>query len=576
MNTNFFTNFKKMCTYINIRENKLQLFIYFLISVLEALLYAFLPLFSAKIIINITNGVIKQIFLSAIIIFFAESLLYVIKYLKGIFYEKIYQQAITSIQAKLAKEILDIKQIEIDKNTSGIFLERLNKDTAEVATVVMDYMYYLSSSLSNIGILFAIFALNKYLFIYSIFTAVISFVINQKRLNCQYTTYKKLRKLQDSKTSLTSEVVKGIKEIKNLNAKDGILQTIQNSILHTSKKEIEIMNIKRNYILLDNVVKSLSDFFFIIISCMLYSKSKLAIPVFIILYNYQPKIKKLLDGIVEIIEYNKRFNVSANRINELLDSSIFPKENYGTTNLAKLSGNIVFSNVSFGYSEDKMVLKNINLEIKPNQKVAFVGKTGCGKTTIFNLITKLYDVTSGNIYMDGQDLNELTCNSIRNNISVIPQNPYFFNFSIKENLSLLNENISEEKIKEACCLADIDTYIESLQDSYDTVIGENGCMLSGGQKQRLAIARALLKNSSILLLDEATSALDNETQSQINKVIDNLKKDHTILIIAHRLSTILDCDQIFVVDNGKIIASGTHEYLLENCSTYLKLYKKLK
>lgn len=576
MNTNFFTNFKKICLYINAKQNKFQLFIYFLIGVLETLIYALLPLFSAKIILNITNGIVNQIFFSAIIILFTELLLYITNYLKGILYEKIYQQSLINIQIKLAKEILDIKQIEMDKNTSGIFIERLNKDTAEVATVVMDYMYYFSSSISNIGILFAIYALNKYLFVYSLFTAIISFFINTKRLNCQYTTYKKLRKLQDSKTSLTSEVVKGIKEIKNLNAKDNILKTIKNSILHTSKKEIEIMNIKRNYIFLDNSIKSLSDFLFIILSCILYSKSMLTIPVFIILYNYQPKIKKLLNGIVEIIEYNKRFTVSANRINELINSSIFPKENYGITQLTKLSGNIIFDNVSFSYTRNKNVLKNINFKIKPYQKVAFVGKTGSGKTTIFNLITKLYDITSGKIYIDGQNLNNLTCNTIRNNISVIPQNPYFFNFSIKENLSLLNENISIEKIKEACKLANIDEYISSLPDKYDTIIGENGCMLSGGQKQRLAIARALLKDSNILLLDEATSALDNETQSQINIAIENLKKDHTILIIAHRLSTILDCDQIFVAENGEIIASGSHEFLLENCPNYLKLYKKLK
>ena len=176
--------------------------------------------------------------------------------------------------------------------------------------------------------------------------------------------------------------------------------------------------------------------------------------------------------------------------------------------------------------------------------------------------------------MDGVDINDLTCSTIRDNMSIITQNPYIFNFSIKDNLLLAREGATMKDIRKACQMACIDDYIMSLPDEYETKVGENGVILSGGQKQRLAIARALLMKTEIILFDEATSALDNETQSQIQEAINNLKGEYTILIVAHRLSTIIESDKIFVVDDGKIIDSGSHKELLKRCDFYRNLYDK--
>jgi len=216
----------------------------------------------------------------------------------------------------------------------------------------------------------------------------------------------------------------------------------------------------------------------------------------------------------------------------------------------------------------------MNFEIKPNEKVAFVGKSGAGKTTIFSLITKLYSLNEGKILLDGYNIDDLTCDSLRNNMSIITQNPYIFNLTVKENLLLAKENASMKEIRTACKMACIDDFIMTLSDKYDTMLGENGIILSGGQKQRLAIARALLMKTEIILFDEATSALDNETQESINQAIENLKGEYTILIIAHRLSTVIDCDKIFVVDKGKITDSGSHKELLKNSNSYKSLYEK--
>ena len=202
-----------------------------------------------------------------------------------------------------------------------------------------------------------------------------------------------------------------------------------------------------------------------------------------------------------------------------------------------------------------------------------MGKSGAGKTTIFNLLCKMYDVDSGSIMIDGVEIKKLDKDSIRGNITIISQNPYIFNMSIKDNLRLVKSNLTNKEMKEACKLACLDEFINSLPDKYDTVIGEGGVNLSGGQKQRLAIARALVQKTEIILFDEATSALDNETQEKIQTAINNMKNEYTILIIAHRLSTIINADRILFLDNGKIVSEGTHEYLLKNCDEYRKLYE---
>lgn len=222
---------------------------------------------------------------------------------------------------------------------------------------------------------------------------------------------------------------------------------------------------------------------------------------------------------------------------------------------------------------DLKVLDNINFKVDANTTVGFVGKSGSGKTTIFSLMCKMYNIESGDILIDRNSINDLDEDSIRGNITVISQSPYIFNMSIIDNMKLVKEDVTLKEIKEACRLACLDDFIEGLPDKYNTVVGEGGVTLSGGQRQRLAIARALIQKTEIILFDEATSALDNETQGKIQEAINNLKNEYTIMIIAHRFSTILNCDKIFFIENGKIIDSGTHKVLLNRCSEYKNLYE---
>ena len=222
--------------------------------------------------------------------------------------------------------------------------------------------------------------------------------------------------------------------------------------------------------------------------------------------------------------------------------------------------------------EEDNVLNGLTMNLQPNKKIAIVGKSGQGKSTIFNLLMRYFDTTIGKIKINGTDIKELTEESLRKNISIIRQNPYLFNQSILENFKMVKPNATLEEIRNVCKKAYIDDYIMSLPKKYNTIIGEGGINLSGGQKQRVAIARTLLKNSKVILFDEATSALDNESQEYIKKTIDDLVSTHTIIIVAHRLSTIMDSDIIYLIDKGKVSASGNHKELMKKSPLYNKLY----
>lgn len=566
----FLTDVKKIWKYI--KKARMSLLGYGMVSILEAASSIVVPLITAKVILSMTSSAVKQLLLSAVLLLIVKLISSILVFFKAIFYRKIYHKTLIGLQTSLASKILDIEIEEINKNTSGLFINRLNKDTSEISSLFMQYAYYLSYFLSGIGVLISIFVQNKYLFVYSCLASLITFSIDRVKISKQYKVKKEVNIIEEKNTGLTSELIRGIKDIKVLNANEQILNEITNEMVKSSEKQMKILQINGLYGFIERNIGALLDFFFIVFGIVLYKESLLTIPEFVIIYNFQNKVKYSLDGIVQLLEYNKKFVISADRIFEIIEEDKFKKETFGNKVVEKLNGNIEFKNVYFGYDKNK-VIKNMNFKVKPNQTVAFVGKSGAGKTTIFSLLTKLYEVDKGEILLDGNNINDLTCDSIRNNMSMITQDPYIFNFSVKDNLLLANNKASMKEIRNACKLACIDDYIMKLPRKYNSVIGENGVMLSGGQKQRLAIARAVLKKSEIILLDEATSALDNETQSEIQNAINNLT-DSTILIVAHRLSTVIDSDTIFIVDDGKIIKKGSHKELLKSSNEYKKLYEK--
>jgi subfamily B ATP-binding cassette protein MsbA len=265
---------------------------------------------------------------------------------------------------------------------------------------------------------------------------------------------------------------------------------------------------------------------------------------------------------------------AAKRIYEIIDqkNEIYHDENAPSLKLKNAT--IEFKNISFTYPDGTRALKNLSAKIEGGTKVGLVGISGSGKTTFLNLIPRFFHLKNGSIFIDNQNINDINLNSLRKEISLVSQDVILFDDTIKANILYGNAFASNEEIIEACKFAAAQDFVEKLPNKYETIIGENGIKLSGGQKQRLSIARAILKNSSIILLDEATSSLDSESESVIQKAIENLTKNKTTIIIAHRLSTVMNCDKILVFENGQIIEEGKHEFLVNNSSTYKMLYEK--
>lgn len=258
---------------------------------------------------------------------------------------------------------------------------------------------------------------------------------------------------------------------------------------------------------------------------------------------------------------------------EILNQEIEIQDKKNASDLIVTNGNLVFQNVCFSYQKARPVFQDFSLHIKPGEKVAIVGHSGAGKSTFVKLVFRFFDIQTGQILIDGQNIAEVTQESLRRNISLVPQDPNLFHRTIRENIAYGKTNASEEDILLAAEKAEASEFIRSLPDGYDTLVGERGVKLSGGEKQRIAMARAILENTKILILDEATSSLDSITETNIQKAITNVMKEKTSLVIAHRLSTIKSADRVIVLDTGKIVEEGTHTDLLKKKGTYCELWE---
>ena len=554
------------------KDQKIELIKYIIMNILHIIISIIIPILSSQIIIKLTSNMFYQLIFISLIIFLVENLRNVIHYLSSHYSQVIYRESLIKIQTDLGKQILKLENKILDANSSGVFIQRLTNDTSRLADIFNVLNIYISHIITNIGIFGAIFIINKILFLYVLTVVIILFIIENVRVK-KYNIKDKISRKQNEKVSgFVGEIVRGARDIKMLNAEDGFISELHNEVKELNKTRYDMQNTERSFNLLRGFTIDLSDFLLIVLAVTLIVSKHLEIAEALIIYNYFGRVTSIIDYVGMLLDKVKDFNLSASRIFQIINSDEFKKESFGITHLDKVEGNFEFKNVEFSYDKKK-VLKGINFKINANETVAFVGKSGVGKTTIFNLLCKMYDIKKGKITIDGIDINELDRESIRGNITIISQNPYIFNLSIKENMRLVKSDVTDKEIKEACTLACLDEFIESLPDKYNTIIGEGVINLSGGQKQRLAIARALIQKTEIILFDEATSALDNETQDKIQKAIENMKNKYTILIIAHRLSTIINADRILYIEDGKIAAEGTHEKLLKNCKNYKKLYE---
>ena len=489
---------------------------------------------------------------------------------------KVGQEITKIIQLKIMKSLIKADSEEIDKKHSGKFISHLTFDVGMITKLVSNVILNLTKdTLTLIGLLGVMFYQNWRLAIFAIIMIPLASIAARslgKRIG------KVTVEAADRTGALTSyllEIFKNHKIIKIFQKEPYEFKRTEHFINELKNKVIKIETV---LVRASPIMESLTG---IMIAGLIFYSGKLILQEELDINNFFSFLAAMMlayQPVRSLATLNMGLNQgiqSAKRVLPIIDFENKIKERENSLDLDLKKGEINFENVNFKYDKkEKKVLNSISLNINGGEMTSLVGHSGAGKSSILNLIPRFYDCETGDIKIDNISIYDLKIDSLRSNISLVNQDVTLFDDTIKNNISYAKLDASDSDIFEAAKLSFCDEFINKLPDKFDTFIGENGYRLSGGEKQRLSIARAMLKKSKIILLDEATSSLDAETESKIQEAINLLTKDRTTLVIAHRLSTIMNSKKIYVVDEGKIIAEGTHQELLQKSETYKNFYEK--
>ncbi len=529
------------------------------------------PIIQGNLTTSIAELKVNSVIKVSIIFLIVVTLDNVVSHIALMFWiHRIRPKILHNIRKDIIEIFMKLRLSNFKKFDSEIFLERLKNDPQIISGVINTSQKQLVQCFAKLGALFYVFYISWILGIIYLIGIMIVTIIDNNIQEISKIKNKISKIANENLSSFLIETVRGIADIKLLS-----LNIFSDMIVRFNHSD----NLSIDKDLYDSRTYRLKNMILFIVSILALmigvhlTGPHLNATNLIACFIYSTRILSLMENFSSLRSSLKEYELAIERIIEFENDDIYPKDVFGKKHLSHIKGDINFDNITFSYDTDKnKILNKFNLKINHKTTVALIGHSGSGKSTILNLLTKSYLPENGIITIDNVDIKDLDEATFKDAISIVSQSPYIFNMSIKDNLLLVNPDANSDEIDKVCKQACLYDYINSLPDKYDTVIGESGVNLSGGQKQRLAIARALLKNSPILLFDEATSALDNQTQSEIKATLDNLKNEYTIIIVAHRLSTIQDCDTIHVIDDGKVISSGTHKELLESSETYRNLY----
>ena len=555
-----------------LKIKKLIILIFIAYGVLS-LINIFSPIINAKLLTSLTNFNLNEAYKYTFIFFVISILSVLINKLAIKLLGKIHEKLLYDIRYDIIQRLFKLKMKNFDEIPSGKFQERIKNDPEGIFSVFSVVQYNIFNIITEVFMLAYVMYLNIIIGLIYILGIIIIYFYEKYA----YEKYEKLEeesKIQREKSgTILNEILRGIRDIKLLGITNKVNKMTSETLDKQSKLDTKISISRMNIYNTTEIVKDILIFIIIFLGIFLININKLTLTTFLIIFMYRNDIFSLVFSYTSLKEYLVKYKVAKNRIMELFDNKKFPIETYGNESIDNIKGEIEFKNVSFAYNK-KEIIHNVSFKVNSLEDVALVGKSGSGKSTLFNLLTKSYDNYEGIITIDGVDIKKLNQKTLIDSISIISQNPYIFNLAIKDNLKLIDKNITDDDIINACKTARIHDFIETLPDKYNTLLGEGGVNLSGGQKQRLAIARALLKQSKILLFDEATSSLDNITQDEIQTAIKSISKNFTIITIAHRLSTIINSNKIYLLEEGNIIACGTHKELLKSNTYYKELYNK--
>ena len=509
---------------------------------------------------------------SIIILFFFKNLF---NYLAMFFITFLRNGVLTSLRENLYKKIISMPLPFFSEKKKGDVISRITADVLEIQHSFLSILeLIIREPLTIFFTLMAMFLISSKLTLFVIFFIPISgFIISLIGRSLKATSTL-VQTEQAEFLSITEETLQGLKVIKGFVSELFFINKFKES-------NNKFYNYSNKLINRQNLASPISEFLGIsVIGALLWYGGQLVLvdlelkpAAFLTYMGLAYGVLTPAKAISKASYSIKKGNAAAERVLEVLESESTIKEIKNPIEKQSFKSDITFKNVSFKYDQES-VLNNINFKIRKGQTVAIVGQSGSGKSTIANLIPRFYDVSSGEILIDNINVKNLSKTDLRKLMGLVSQDSILFNDTILNNIKLSNSKANSKDIEKAAKIANADNFIEKFEKGYELNVGDGGGKLSGGQKQRISIARAILKKSAIILLDEATSSLDADSEQIVQNAIANLTKNKTTLVIAHRLSTIHNADQIFVLNNGSIIDSGNHDYLIKNSNEYKSLYEK--
>lgn len=512
---------------------------------------------------------IKPVFLLGIIAVSIFALSYLQEYISAILGEEVAQ----SLRVKLSRKFTKLPMNFFDTNQVGDILSKLTTDIEKVAEVIgSSFTRFVYSFLIMILVIIMLFTINAKLTLLVLAILLVSIIVTYYVSKLTQKIFSQDVKSLSELSSLTEEALTGNLVVQAFNKQEDIITSIDESI---EKQYVAAKTLEFTIFSIYPSIRFITQIAFVtsaVMSAILVINGHLTLGLAQAFLQYITQISEPVTTSAYIINSLQNALVSVERVYDILELPEEKELSEDTHLLDNTKGQIVFENVSFGYSKDKLLMKNVNFTAKAEQMVAIVGPTGAGKTTLINLLMRFYDVNGGRILFDGVDISKVTRKELRANFGMVLQDTWLFKGTIAENIAYGKPDATREEIIEAAKLAKCDSFIRKLPQGYDTIITSENGMVSQGEQQLLTIARTILPNPKVMILDEATSSIDTKTEKDIQAVISQLMKGRTSFVIAHRLSTIRNADLILVMKDGDIVEQGNHDELMAVNGIYANLY----
>lgn len=558
--------YKFVKNYLNLSQTKTSYFIGMIFTAIGYKGFLLLnTLFASWIIKYATGNNLNMTYISLGLLVFSYLVYKLFYYINIKIYGKNMNYCYQSLQTRLLNKLVTIDDNFTNHISKGKLINSINSDVIDIGDMCDQVSELITTILQVIAVCIIVALYNIYLAIIFLIYSLLYIGIRNYTDRESSIYLRKQKHEVDRYSSLFSQILSGLQEIKTFD----MLPKLKSKLNEIKNKYSKSYIMKREYLTIrDNDIRFMTHGFKIllyIILLLFMASGKIKIDVLILVIGYFETTITYLDRLIDSTSTIREVNVSVERVNSILNYKVNNEITYGNIYNDNINGIIEFDNVKFGYNS-KEIIKGINLKIESNSLTAIVGQSGTGKTSIINLLLRLYKPTSGKILIDDVDIFDYSKEVYKSNVSVVNQKPFIFNMSIRKNLDFVDSNI-EHQI-EACKRVGIHDFIVSLPQGYNTILRENANNISGGQKQLISLARTLLSKSEILLFDEITSSLDPDTASNIDSILKDLKKDHTIIMITHKPELMKKADRIIVLHEGKIVGDGKHKDLLENNEHY--------